>query len=316
MGDRTGVTAMQDAERFGKVYHFDNSMPESKRYGFIRLYQVGEMQCSAGYEVPRHVQFCSEISYIVSGTGSFECNGETQRVEEGDLFLNQVGDNHLIRSDPRENLRYLYLGFLLDDRLDGDYQVLSRFFAELGPVRLLKDHYDIRTPLLRLVNEFYTGGACSQLAIESLLNEVLVLAYRNFREAPPKAFLPPKAADTAGNTVYSAIRYIENHAADIGEVREIASALGYSGSYLSHLFRERTGETLQSYLTRKKVEAGIELMKSGRYNVTQIAMRLGYDTLQSFSKAFRRVMDVPPTEYLRRLRDDGEKPTESGGETR
>ena len=57
-------------------------------------------------------------------------------------------------------------------------------------------------------------------------------------------------------------------------------------------------------------------MKSGRYNVTQIAMRLGYDTLQSFSKAFRRVMDVPPTEYLRRLRDDGEKPTESGGETR
>ena len=64
------------------------------------------------------------------------------------------------------------------------------------------------------------------------------------------------------------------------------------------------------------MEAGIELMKSGRYNVTQIAMRLGYDTLQSFSKAFRRVMDVPPTEYLRRLRDDGEKPTESGGETR
>ena len=40
-------------------------------------------------------------------------------------------------------------------------------------------------------------------------------------------------------------------------------------------------------------------MKSGRYTVTQIAMRLGYDTLQSFSKAFRRVMGVPPTEYLR-----------------
>ena len=130
---------MQDAERFGKVYHFDNSMPESKRFGFIRLYQGGEMQCSAGYEVPRHVQFCSEISYIVSGTGSFECNGEMQRVEEGDLFLNQVGDNHLIRSDPRENLRYLYLGFLLDDRLEGDSPVLSRFCAERGPVRLLKD---------------------------------------------------------------------------------------------------------------------------------------------------------------------------------
>lgn len=290
---------MRDLERFGKVYHFDNVMPESKRYGFIRLYQIGELQCGPGYEVPLHLQPCAEISYIVSGKGTFQCNGRSYPVEAGDLFLNQEEDLHFIRSDDRENLRYLYLGFLLDDRLDGDYAVLSRFFADLGPVRLLKDRWDIRTPLMQLVNEFYTAGACSQLAIESLLCQVLVLAYRDFREAPPKSFQPPQTADAAGNTVYTVIRYIENHAPDIGEVREIAAALGYSGSYLSHLFRERTGETLQSYLTRKKIEAGVELMKSGRYTVTQIAMRLGYDTLQSFSKAFRRVMGDPPTEYLR-----------------
>ena len=64
------------------------------------------------------------------------------------------------------------------------------------------------------------------------------------------------------------------------------------------------------------MEAGIELMKTGRYSVTQIAMRLGYDTLQSFSKAFRRVMDIPPTEYLRRLRTEGDANKSSGGETR
>ena len=57
-------------------------------------------------------------------------------------------------------------------------------------------------------------------------------------------------------------------------------------------------------------------MKTGRYSVTQIAMRLGYDTLQSFSKAFRRVMDIPPTEYLRRLRTEGDANKSSGGETR
>ena len=307
---------MRDADRFGKVYHFNNNIPESKRFGFIRLYQIGELQCSPGYEVPRHNQPCAEISYIVSGKGVFECNGKTVPVEAGDLFLNQVADVHAIYSDPREDLRYLYLGFLLDDRLDGDYAALSRFFEALGEVRLVKDRFDVRAPFLRLINEFYTGGTCSQLAIESLLCEVLVLTYRNFRDVPQKAYLPLKASDTAGSAVYSAIRYIEAHASDIGEVREIANALGYSGSYLSHLFRERTGETLQSYLTRKKVEAGIELMKTGRYSVTQIAMRLGYDTLQSFSKAFRRVMDIPPTEYLRRLRTEGDANKSSGGETR
>ena len=111
---------MRDADRFGKVYHFNNNIPESKRFGFIRLYQIGELQCSPGYEVPRHNQPCAEISYIVSGKGVFECNGKTVPVEAGDLFLNQVADVHAIYSDPREDLRYLYLGFLLDDRLDGD----------------------------------------------------------------------------------------------------------------------------------------------------------------------------------------------------
>ena len=68
--------------------------------------------------------------------------------------------------------------------------------------------------------------------------------------------------------------------------------------------------------TKKKVEAGIELMKNGRYNVTQIAMRLGYDTLQSFSKAFRRVMNVAPTEYLRQLRESEISNQDTGGEAR
>lgn len=63
---------MRDLERFGKVYHFDNVMPESKRYGFIRLYQIGELQCGPGYEVPLHLQPCAEISYIVSGKGTFQ----------------------------------------------------------------------------------------------------------------------------------------------------------------------------------------------------------------------------------------------------
>lgn len=305
---------MRDGSQFGTVYHFDNTMTSPKRYGFIRLYQIGELQCNAQFEIHEHTQSCSEISYIVSGTGIFCCNGEEYPVEGGDLFLNQVGDTHSIRSAPQENLRFLYLGFQLDDRLDGDYQTLSRFFADPGPVRLHKDAHDIMPPLLRLVSEFYTGGPCSQLAIESILIEVLILAYRNFQGTPSRIFLPPQAAETAGNTVYSAIRYIESYAADIGEVREVANALGYSSSYLSHLFRQRTGQTLQNYLTRKKVEIGIEMMKSGRYNVTQIAMRLGYDTLQSFSKAFRRIMNVPPTEYLRRLRDEKKTDPDGGGE--
>lgn len=78
----------------------------------------------------------------------------------------------------------------------------------------------------------------------------------------------------------------------------MAEAVGYSSSYLSHLFKEKTGMTLQSYLARKKIERGVELMKSGCYSWTQIALELHYETPQAFSKAFRRVMQKSPSEFI------------------
>ena len=84
----------------------------------------------------------------------------------------------------------------------------------------------------------------------------------------------------------------------LSHVGEVAEAVGYSSSYLSHLFKEKTGMTLQSYLARKKIERGVELMKSGCYSWTQIALELHYETPQAFSKAFRRVMQKSPSEFI------------------
>lgn len=111
--------------------------------------------------------------------------------------------------------------------------------------------------------------------------------------------------------VYKIIQYVDKNIETIGGVREIAQAMGYNYTYLSHVFSRVTGVTLQKYISQKKIERARQLLRYDDYTVTKVAEILNYESLQSFSKAFRRVMGVTPTVYLRM--EPGEGNESSGG---
>lgn len=90
---------------------------------------------------------------------------------------------------------------------------------------------------------------------------------------------------------------MEENVCDITSIRELADKLGYNYTYLSHFFKDKTGITLQRYISYKKIERALHFLRYGDLSMTQISERLGYESPQSFSKAFRRVMGVSPTQY-------------------
>lgn len=53
------------------------------------------------------------------------------------------------------------------------------------------------------------------------------------------------------------------------------------------------------YLTLKKIEKSRELIKDGSLNLTQIAEMLSYDSIQSFSRVFKRVVGMSPSAYMK-----------------
>ena len=87
-------------------------------------------------------------------------------------------------------------------------------------------------------------------------------------------------------------------------VKEIARTVGYNYSYISNAFKKSTGMTIQRYISNKKMQKAIELMKYGKISVAQVAQRLNYANVQSFNKAFKRTMGCAPTEFLRRYSGD------------
>ena len=80
-------------------------------------------------------------------------------------------------------------------------------------------------------------------------------------------------------------------------LEEIGREVGCSPFYLSRTFSREMGMTIPQYLRRIRMERAAELLGSGKYNVTEAAMEVGYSSLSHFSQAFCQTMGCCPVLY-------------------
>lgn len=78
---------------------------------------------------------------------------------------------------------------------------------------------------------------------------------------------------------------------------DLARAVGCSPHHLSRTFSETMGCTIAQYLRQVRLEKAAELLRSGRHNVTETALEVGYSSLSHFSQAFQEAHGCPPGSY-------------------
>jgi AraC family transcriptional regulator len=80
-------------------------------------------------------------------------------------------------------------------------------------------------------------------------------------------------------------------------LEEIGRAVGCSAFHLSRTFSGATGMTIPQYLRQLRMERAAELLKSGKFNVTETALEVGYSSLSHFSHAFHETFGCCPGLY-------------------
>lgn len=285
----------------GKQFEFENTYYYNPiNIGFLKVFQIGELASEPGFEVIEHEQICHEISYVVSGEGTFYDHGKPRTVKQGDIHIVSRGDTHRILTNRGENLRFAYIGFnFIEGKTGQSVSDLVRYYSD-PPRSIVNDSGEVRILIFMLINELYSKSKHSALMTESYLNQILVHIYRMSHSVKMKMFIPDINKKLTGSTVYSIIRYIDKNIFGIKSISSIAEALGYSNSYMSHVFKEKVGMTVQDYICHKKIESSLELLRYKKISITQIAETMNYETVQSFSKVFKRVMGCSPTEYQKR----------------
>ncbi|WP_374163484.1 helix-turn-helix domain-containing protein [Arcticibacter sp. MXS-1] len=91
----------------------------------------------------------------------------------------------------------------------------------------------------------------------------------------------------------------------------VSGELHQDYAYLSNLFSSVEGVTLEQYIIRQKIEKVKELLFYDELNMTEIAFRVGYSSVQHLSSQFRKVTGQTPSEYKSSRKEVLRKPIDS-----
>ena len=95
-------------------------------------------------------------------------------------------------------------------------------------------------------------------------------------------------------------RYIREHVTERLSLNEVAAVFAISPNYLSQLFKKYNDVGYNDYVTQCKIDEARRLLSSGSYKVYEVAEMLGFVSAFYFSKVFKKVVGVPPTEYMQK----------------
>lgn len=92
----------------------------------------------------------------------------------------------------------------------------------------------------------------------------------------------------------------------------ISDKLNYDYTYLSNLFTEIKGITIQQFIILHKIEKIKELIIYGEMNITEIAWKMNYSSVAHLSNQFKKITGFSPT-HFKQLKQKRRTPIEEIG---
>lgn len=81
---------------------------------------------------------------------------------------------------------------------------------------------------------------------------------------------------------------------------EVATAIGYTPSYLTYVMRRKTGMTVQRWIAEFRLAEAQRLLASTDWPLQQVSEAVGYGSLAHFHRLFRERFGFPPQEWRER----------------
>ena len=256
-------------------------------------------------EMPHFHKFF-EITHVLKGTCTFLFEGERVTLSEGELCIVSPMSGHSLPLEPgclavsvvvRRSTFDSVFGNLLTQK-----DLMSLFFRNS-----LYESRRANYILLKTGNDDMTNEAMRQLIYEcnmvdqfsndcaiSLLNLYLARALR---------------AASAAVTLYHyegyserdfdfalVLHYIQQNYRTV-TLSSLAKTFHFSETYMSKLIRKKLNQSFTEVLRALKMNHAIDYLMNTSMKISEIAEAVGYDSVDHFSRTFRKVYGVPPQEY-------------------
>lgn len=135
------------------------------------------------------------------------------------------------------------------------------------------------------------------------LEELLIRLIRRSRQPAP-----PLSSPGGDESLKRVAAYMEQRLDRPLTLEQICRDNLIGRSQLQKLFHTHTGGGVMEYFGNLKIQAARRMIREGRLNFTQIAARLGFQSVHYFSRRFRKATGMSPSEYARSVKMLSELP--------
>ena len=254
----------------------------------LNVYRCGFEECSPGYGWGPAVRDHFNMHYILSGKGTFYIQGERYSLKANEGFL--IWPDTVVRyeADEKDPWTYAWVGF---------HGLKAEFFLKKAGLSLNKPTfvYSADDRLINCLNAMRSAvkpDSASELMVTGYLYHFLSLLIKNHRQTHPVEI----HAAGGDRHVSRAIEYITKNYASSLSIGELAQQLNIDRSYLFTLFRTHTGLSPRDFIIRFRMDKAGDLLKNPLLSIGDVARSVGYDDPLQFSKTFKKVKGVSPSQ--------------------
>lgn len=240
-----------------------------------------------------HTRF--EITVVNRGRGEYTTENAVYPMSEGDVFVFSSNEIHCITAtDGDLSITNLHFEprYLSDDFSNGYINFCFYHSPEFSNRIPSSDAEDIRRHHDMIREELTRADTDYPVAVKAHLDLMLIELLRNHR------YLSVAENKNTSRHILAVCDYVDAHLDSDITLRELADTAGLSPNYLSHIFKEFNGVSLWDYVTAKRIERAVHLIRTSDKGTTMldIALQCGFNNTVNFNKAFKKQKGITPGE--------------------
>lgn len=238
-----------------------------------------------------------ELSIFIDGEGTYSVRDKEYPFKPMDTFLFGSNEEHCITVIDKEiNL----LNIQFEPRILWEHseniELLKLFSARNGNFsnRFGRSDTTLSKLVLSIESELKIQNIGYKIQAKHLLLSVLIHIMRNYNYTEKETLL---YSGNATEQLKKAMLFIDENLENHITLKDIADTACMTQTYFSAVFKKFNGISPWEYITIKRVEMAVHLLRTSNLSKLEIAERCGFSSSSNFYKAFSKITGKHPKDY-------------------
>lgn len=261
---------------------------------------VNNMRSCCHYHLHQHM----EIIFVAYGEVEFQVRGRQCKLTNNDiLIINPFESHSAVIPKGCDKLLYYAINIDLNSLKTVPVAVLKIISDELINGNATYANVYTDKEVANVLAE------CVSDIIKSNRREQEILQFAAFLKlfallGEPKQRENDGEHKRSGEFIRTVVLYIQSTPLQDVSLEEAAALLSYNKAYFTTLFKRNFGMSFTDYLNNYKINIAKGYIKSGNYNLNDVAEKSGFNYYAYFFKKFKLITGVTPSEYVDRCQNN------------